>query len=233
MYKAKTLLGIIPARGGSKRLPHKNILSCAGKPLIAWTIEAAQASRTIDRVVVNTEDNEIKEVSEQYNAEIVRRPEVFATDTATSFDVIIQTLDALSAQGYRPDIAVMLQATSPLRTAADIDSAVQLLPDGEEEAMVVSVCGLQNPAAAWSFIATDDHLEPILGWDVLIKRSQDVPTLYIPNGAVFVFSPEVIRKRGRIYGPPLIPYFMPVERSIDIDTQEEFEEAEARMMRSA
>lgn len=231
MYKDKILLGIIPARGGSKRLPRKNLLPFAGKPLLAWTIEAAQASRTLDRVVVNTEDNEIKEVSKQYNVEVVLRPEALATDTATTFDVLIHTLDTLKADGYEPDVIVLLQPTSPLRESADIDKAVECW-QRYRDATVIGVCELGNPAAAWSFVMDKDALTPVLGWDILTKRSQDVPKLYIPNGAIYVFTPAVLRARGRVLGPPLIPYIMPIERSIDIDTQEEFHLAKKSITQS-
>lgn len=227
MEQAKKLPALITARGGSKRLPRKNILPFAGKPLIAWTIEQARASSRVERILVSTDDNEIAEISKQWGVEVIQRPTELATDTATSFDVLIHALDMLKHEGYDPPRIVLLQPTSPLRTSMDIDQAIQQ-SDDQEGAMVVGVCELNNPAAAWSFTEEDGKLIPLLGWGVLTKRSQDVPKLWIPNGAVYVLPTVEVRRRGRIYGPPLLSHRMPQERSIDIDTKEEFEEAELR-----
>lgn len=229
MYKEKKIFALIPARSGSRRLPRKNILPFKGKPLIAWTIEQAFSSGIIDRVIVSTDDDEIAQIAKQWKAEVLRRPAELANDTATTFDVAIHVLDALRAANYEPSLVVLLQVTSPLREKSDIIGAVECWQQ-HQDSTVISVCELNNPAAAWSFVV-DNHsyLNPILGWDILTKRSQEVPNLYIPNGAVYVFTPLVIRTRGRLLGPPLIPYVMPIERSIDIDTQEEFQKAEARM----
>lgn len=233
MMQIKNVLGIIPARGGSKRLPRKNILPLAGKPLLVWTIEAALASATIDRLVVNTDDEEIAAVAKQYQTETVRRPAELATDTATTFDVIMQTLEVLKIEGYEPDAVVLLQATSPLRTAADISEAVRLYQEAQQpESTVMSVSEVSQPALAWSCMISQGQLQPLLGWEILTKRSQDVPRLYLPNGAVYVYSPKILRQRGCLHGPPLIPYVMPAERSIDIDTLEEFREVEAIMKRT-
>lgn len=231
MEQAEKLPVLITARGGSKRLPRKNILPFAGKPLIAWTIEQARASRRVDRILVSTDDTEIAEISKQWGAEVIQRPAELATDTATSFDVLIHALDTLKHEGYDPPRIVLLQPTSPLRTSMDIDQAIQQ-SDDHEGAMVVSVCELNNPAASWSFIEENGKLTPLLGWEVLAKRSQDVPKLWIPNGAVYVLPTVGVRRRGRIYGPPLLSYRMSVERSIDIDTQEEFKEAEMRFLKT-
>lgn len=224
MAAHSSILAIIPARGGSKRLPRKNVLPFAGKPLIAWSIEQARASGVVDRVVVSTDNDEITGVAAQWGAEVMRRPAALATDTATTYDVLIHVLDTLADEEYVPDAVVLLQPTSPLRTALDITESIarwRVRPEG----MVVSVCPLDHPAAAWSFRADREEIVPILGWDVLTKRSQDVPALYIPNGAVYVFAPQPLRARGRVYGPPLFPYVMPSERSADIDTQEDFDRA--------
>ncbi|MEK6900492.1 MAG: acylneuraminate cytidylyltransferase family protein, partial [Nanoarchaeota archaeon] len=120
----KKIVAIIPARGGSKRIPRKNIKLLAGKPLIAYTIEAAKRSASLDRIFVSTEDEEIAKVASYYGAEIIKRPDILATDNATTESVLCHAVNNLEKEGYFPELVVLLQPTSPLRGSYIIDKAV-------------------------------------------------------------------------------------------------------------
>ena len=142
MYKGKNILGLIPARGGSKGLPRKNIKPLLGKPLIAWTIEQALASRYLDRVVVSTDNKEIAEISKKYGAEVpFMRPKELAEDNAKGIDVVLHAIDWLKENNKRKqyDLMMLLQPTSPLRATEDIDKAIETLFLKEAKA-IVSVC---------------------------------------------------------------------------------------------
>ena len=141
MYKNKKIISIIPARGGSKRLPRKNILLLAGKPLIAYSIEQSFKSKYIDRTIVSTEDKEIAETSKKYRAEIIKRPKELATDEATTLVVLQHVLSVLREQNYNPDVVVLLQPTSPLRKTSQIDESIRKLIDNNAN-MVVSASEL-------------------------------------------------------------------------------------------
>ena len=138
------IIAIIPARGGSKGISRKNIKSLAGKPLIAYSIEAALKSKYINSVVVSTEDEEIAKISEKCGAEVIERPEELAKDEKPTIDVIFQVLEILRMKNHTPDIVVLLQPTSPLRDTEDIDNAIELFLNGGCES-VVSVCEVEHP----------------------------------------------------------------------------------------
>ncbi|MBI4142369.1 acylneuraminate cytidylyltransferase family protein [Candidatus Uhrbacteria bacterium] len=217
-------IAIIPARGGSKRLPKKNARSFAGRPLIAWTIAHAQESGVCDRVVVTTDDADIAAIAAATGGEVIHRPPELATDTAKVADAVVHTLDACSETGSAPETLILLQPTSPLRTSRDIVDAVAM--HQRHNAAVVSVMPVSNRALAWSLVERDGMVEPVLGWGVLGMRSQDLPSLFIPNGALYVVRVDQFRMHRSFYIPPLFPYVMPVERSMDIDTVEDFTAAE-------
>lgn len=153
MYKNKTFLAIIPARGGSKRLPRKNVLDLCGKPLITWSIEAGLNSKYIDKVVVSSDDDEILEISRKFGAETIKRPDELASDTATTFDAIKHTIDNLEKYDY----IVLLQPTSPLRDQKHIDEAIELLVEKNADA-VVSVCEMDH-SPLWSNTLPQDGNE--------------------------------------------------------------------------
>jgi len=169
VYKDKTFLAIIPARGGSKRLPRKNILELNGKPLIAWSIEAGLKSKYVDKVVVSSDDKEILEYSQYYGADTIKRPDNLASDTSTSFDAIKHTIDNVDKYDY----VVLLQPTSPLRTAEQIDDAIELLEKKKADA-VVSVCEMDH-SPLWSNTLPDDgNMDNFLRDEVKNSRSQDL-----------------------------------------------------------
>jgi len=221
MYKGKSILSLIPARGGSKGLPRKNIKPLLGKPLITWTIEEALASKYLDRVIVSTDDAEIAEISQKYGAEVpFIRPEELSTDEAKTMDVVIHALRFFRENEYSPDVVVLLQPTSPLRTHLDIDNSLELFFKGECRTLV-SVYEASNSLFR-SFEIKDGYLKPFLGETFLNKSRQELPKLFIPNGAIYIAYRDSLERDMSFYTKDTYPYIMPVERSIDIDTELDF-----------
>jgi CMP-N-acetylneuraminic acid synthetase len=218
------IIAIIPARGGSKRIPKKNIKNMAGKPLVAWTIESALKSRLLDRVIVSTDDKEIAQISKKYKAEIIERPKELATDKAKAIDALWHVLECLKKENYVPDAVIFLQPTSPLRTDKDILKAIDIFLKNKCES-VVSVSEM-NPSPYWSFKIEDKYLKLLFGEGYLSKRSQDLPKIYVPNGAIFIAKIKTLENFNSFYTSLISPYIMPQERSIDIDTKEDFKKAE-------
>ncbi len=215
------MIAIIPARGGSKGLPGKNIKPLLGKPLIAYTIEAALKSKHISRVIVSTEDEEIAKVAEFYGAEIpFMRPHELATDESSSIDVLLYTINRLNenSQVKHTEI-IVLQPTSPLRTHTHIDEAIQLFFDRNAEA-VLSFCKERHPIFWNKFITDDGKFESIFSEDFLMNRQMIKPTYY-PNGAIYVLNEKLLKQRT-YYTDKSYVYLMDSENSIDIDTQEDF-----------
>lgn len=222
MYQGKRFLAIIPARGGSKRLPRKNVLSLAGKPLIAWTIEAAQKSKYLDRIVVSTDDDEICKVASRWNAEVIDRPADLASDTATSVDVVLHVLQSID-QTY--DYIVLLQPTSPLRTEAHIDEAIELLHAKQANA-VISVCETEHSPLWCNTLPADGSMENFIRPEVQGKRSQDLPTYYRMNGAVYISCYAGVEQSNFLVSATTYAYTMDALCSVDIDTPFDFSVAE-------
>lgn len=218
-FKSAKVLALIPARGGSKTLPRKNILPVAGRPLIAWTIEAALTSQHIDTVAVSSDDIEILEVASSWESVVsISRPAPLASDTANSVDVVLHALDYLKGH----DIIMLLQPTSPLRNSHDIDTAIELMIMRSAPACV-SVCPSQY-SPYWMFNIDDtDKLQSIVGSENIPSRRQDLAPAYMPNGALYIARTEWLRRTKSFFAPGAIAYIMPSERSLDIDTRSDFD----------
>ena len=212
------VLALIPARGGSKGLPGKNIRLVGARPLLAWTIDAARAARTVDRVVLSSDDDAIMDAAQAYGCDVpFRRPAELATDTAASIDVVLHALDLLP--GY--DVVVLLQPTSPLRSAVDIDAACARLHEGAPSC--VSVCAVQQ-SPYWMYRLDEQHaLAPLLATPPGITRRQDLPPVYMLNGAVYAARVDWLRRTRGFVTRETVAHVMPAERSIDIDTIDDFE----------
>ena len=226
MINGKKVLAIIPARGGSKRLPRKNLLPLKDKPLIAWTIQAALASKYIDKTVVSTDSEEIASIALQYGAETpFIRPSGIAGDLASTDSVILHCIETLS-KDFEADIVVVLQPTSPLRITHDIDCALDKLIEKDADG-VVSVCECEH-SPLWSNTLPDDgNMEVFIKEEVKGKRSQDLPLYYRLNGAVYAFTVNSIRKnKGLSYNDLVFSIKMPTLRSVDIDHELDFKLAE-------
>ncbi|MDV6236872.1 acylneuraminate cytidylyltransferase family protein [Leptospira ellisii] len=225
------MLAVIPARGGSKGLPGKNVRPLLGKPLIAYTIEAAKRSKEITRIVISTDDVDIADVAVSYGAELpFMRPAELATDTALGVDNYIYTIDRLEKEGNESIKSfTVLQPTSPLRISEDIDGAIHLFRERNADS-VVSYTEEAHPVVWHRYVNEDLSFENI--FEENIKNRQDNRRSYYPNGCVFVFKADMVRKR-RLYSDRSYAYLMPRSRSVDIDTLEDFEYAEYLMEKSA
>lgn len=211
------MLALITARGGSKGFPGKNITNLAGKPLIAWTIEAAQTSETVDRLILSTDAPKIASVAQSWGCEVpFYRPPDLATDTAPSLDVIHHAMSWLEEHDHAYDYLVLLQPTSPLRIAEDIDACVRLAHETQTPLVLsVTESGLHPYLLHWR--AVDGTLAPLLERSLAADRRQDAPVAYAINGAVYVARWEPLKKINNFLNIEALSYVMPRERSIDID----------------
>jgi CMP-N-acetylneuraminic acid synthetase len=207
---------IIPARGGSKRLPRKNIALLAGKPLLAYAIEAAIDSDIFDQVCVSSDDDEILETARIHGAHIAqKRMEDLATDTAQVKHVCVDLLNDFTAKGMEYTEFAVLLTTNPLRTARDIKSAHEIFKS-EDANYVMSFVPYTHPPQR-AVKATHGYIEPYFGIKYM-KPTQSLDTLYRHDGSIIFAKTNVFLKEKEFYGTKVVPYFMPVERSVDIDT---------------
>lgn len=214
MYDGKRILAIIPARGGSKGIPHKNIIDLCGKPLISYTIKAGKDSKYIDYVMVSTDDSEIARISKDYGAEVpFMRPVELAADTSKTIDAIIHAVNQLKKMEHEFDTLVLLQPTEPLRNASDVDGAIEKYFE----------CGCK-PLVSISEV--DDHpilirsidgdaLKPLLDISSTCRR-QDMPKYYRVNGCIYINPiPELNAETS--FNDNKVPYIMDRSHSVDID----------------
>lgn len=203
------IVAIIPARGGSKHLPEKNLKPLGGKPLVVYAIEQARACRQVGRVVVTTDDDRIAALSRQHGAEVINRPAALAKDEVPVLPVVRHALEYLEKyREAKPLIVIILQPTSPLRTVGDIEAALQLMLDRGAESVLSVSPGERRPG--------QDYWSPVTEPE---------------NGAIFISRRAVIMEQNRLIGKNVMAYPMPVERGIDIDTQEDFDRAEQYLAR--
>lgn len=223
-----TAIAIIPARGGSKGIPRKNILSIAGKPLIVWTIEAAKGCPYITQVVVTSDDEEILSVARAYGADTIMRPAELASDTASAKPVLAHALSHLKeAQGTLPRFVVYLQPTSPLRTASHLTSAFEkLLADSSADALI-SVREIDNTVLKASLTDESGYLIPSSRPEFANMNRQILPKLYKPNGAIYIMKTEGLIENPRFDGEHTLPFVMSEEESTDIDAPSDIPPVEA------
>lgn len=211
------ILGIIPARGGSKGVPRKNIRDLAGKPLIAWTIEEAKKSRYIDRLILSSEDDEIIEVAKEYGCEVpFKRPLELAQDDAQGIEPVLHAIE--QCPGY--DYVVLLQPTSPLRTVEDIDGCIEKLLASDAD-FCVSVTE-PDKSPYWMYTVENDRMIPLILQDELVARRQDLPKIYALNGAVYVGRINKLLNTKSFVTNESLAYLMSQAKSFDIDTERDF-----------
>lgn len=226
------MLAIIPARSGSKGLPGKNIKLLNGKPLIAYTIEAALQAEHIDRVIVSTDDMRIASIAIEYGAEIpFLRPTELAKDTTLSIDVYRYTIKRLEEDfGIAISEIVILQPTSPLRSSQHIDEAIFLFKERNAHS-VISYCEEHHPIV-WHKRLTQDQKFVNIFDDVILKNRQAEQPTYYPNGAIYILKKHLL-ETDRYYSEHSYAYIMNRNVSIDIDTIEDFEYCEFLMSKDA
>lgn len=213
------IVGVITARGGSKAIPHKNTVPLAGKPLIAWTIEAALQSRRLDRLIVSTDDPEIAETSRAWGAEVpFLRPAELAEDNTPHILVMLHSLSWLNeSAAASPDYLLLLQPTSPLRTAEDIDTAIEIA-EARDAIAVVSVAEMHRHPYLSKRILEDGTLADFVETDIAYLRRQALPPAYALNGAIYLNRPESLLRDRTFVPPGTLAYVMPPERSMDVDS---------------
>lgn len=221
----KKILAIIPARGGSKSVPKKNIFPLAGKPLLAWTINAASKSRMIDRVVVSSDSEEILEVASEFGAEPIKRPKNIAGDKSPFNLLIFHALDYLrKKENYIPDIFVYLQPTSPLRESRDIDQALSLLKKDTQS--VIGVYEIDNKVLKSFFVDKKGFMKGISNDSFPFMNRQLLPKIYMPNGSIYAIKTKIFIKNKKFFNKKTAAYLMDSEKSIDIDSINDMKKAE-------
>jgi CMP-N,N'-diacetyllegionaminic acid synthase len=222
-------IAIITARGGSKGLPRKNVLSVAGVPLIGLTIQAALESETIHRVFVTTEDEEIKTVSLQFGAEIIDRPLELAADSTGSDAVLEHAIEQLITKDLKFDTVILLQPTSPLRTYKHINEAIQIFNQKKADCVISVFEPSHTPVKAY-IEKNDGKIVGLYEPGAPYARRQDLPRSYQPNGAIYVFAVNKFIQQKKIPRDNVFPYVMSELQSVDIDTYEDLVHVEQLLM---
>lgn len=227
MFDSSTkVIAIIPARAGSKGLPWKNILPLYGKPLIAWTIEAALCASIVDEVFVTSESKEILGIAEEWGAHSLMRPIHLASDCSSSEPVIAHAISCLRDSGQFSDfVVVFLQPTSPLRDADHIDAALAAFSSSAGRALISVYQPDKTPFKAY-VIGDDGFMTGLVSSDAPYLRRQDLPETFYPNGAIYIFKASAFMDSERIPRDGVVPFEMSAELSLDIDTEADLKCAE-------
>ena len=223
MISGKKIVAIVPARGGSKRLPRKNVLKFNGMPLLYWSILAGLESKYVDRVLVTSDCSEIIAISKKYGADIIERPSDLASDDADTLGAIRHAL--LACPGF--DYVAILQPTSPLRDASEVDEAIRLL-DQKNADGIVSVCKVEHSPLWCNTLPHDCNMEGFIPVDKEGIRSQDLGDYFRLNGAIYLYDVNKLLDGDRaFYSKNVFAYKMGQEKSVDIDTEADFLYGEA------
>lgn len=223
MIQGKKILAIIPARGGSKGIPRKNIVEVGGKPLIAWTIEAAKNSTYIDKLILSSDDDEIMKVAEEWGCEVpFKRPLELSQDDTPGIEPVLHAVREV--EGF--DYLVLLQPTSPLRSTEDIDQCIQMCIEGQAESCVSIVETDKSPY--WMYtLDQEDTLKKLINDENQYYQRQKAPKVFALNGAIYVADINRVLQSRSLVDHRTLGYVMPKERSIDIDTKMDLLLAEA------
>jgi len=221
MKSNHSIVAIITARGGSKGLPRKNVLDLNGMPLIAHTINAAKESNIFSKIIVTTDDEEIKDVSLKYGAEVIDRSYELSTDTASSLDVIAHALEELKKQGSKYEYFILLQPTSPLRNKIHIQEAWEIYIKRKSSSLV-SVSEVEHSPFKM-LIENGDTIEPFSNWEDLTKPRQQLPKAFLPNGAIYISKVTNFLEDKNLFAKPFEIYKMTKKENVDIDTNDDLE----------
>jgi CMP-N,N'-diacetyllegionaminic acid synthase len=215
MINGKRIMAIIPARGGSKGVPRKNVRVVGGKPLIAWTIEEAKKSKYIDRLILSSDDSEIIRITQSWGCEVpFVRPAELSQDETPGIAPVLHALEAVN--GY--DYVVLLQPTSPLRSVIDIDSCIETMVQKNAKSCVSVTETDKSPY--WMYTIGDNQvMDPVMKQTKVPGRRQDIEKTYYLNGAIYVADCEWLKTNESFISNETIAFIMPKERSWDIDTE--------------
>jgi len=216
MFNGKSILAIIPARSGSKRLPGKNLIEFGGKPLIAWSIEAALQSKYLDDIVVSSDCDNILEISSEFDIKTIKRPKSLATDSSSSSKVVSHVINTLKKKGQFYDFFVLLQPTSPLRGYEDIDSACNIIFENDASALI-SVYKTDSKMLKAFSENEQGFIECISNNKYPFMREQDLPKVYMSNGAIYMVEVKEFIKNNSFFTNRTASYIMNKEKSFDID----------------
>jgi len=229
MFNDKKILAIIPARGGSKGLPNKNIKLLNGKPLIAWTIEQAKSSKYIDDIFVTTDCNDIAAVSNQFGVEVpFLRPAELASDTSSSMDVVEHVISHFKQQSVTFDYIVLLEPTSPLRKENDIDNAISMcvLDSSADGIISVGEVHMEHPMIVKK-IDTDGKITSYIDDVKKITQRQQADKAYFPYGVIYMIKNEVFESKKIFYTNNIIPYYIERWQNYEVDDIYDFIAIEA------
>ena len=214
-------LAVIPARGGSKRLPRKNVIDFFGQPILGYTLDAARAADCFDRILVSTEDAEIARIAKQLGADVDIRPAALASDDATVIDVCLELLERLERQNESYETLSVLYATAPLRTADDIRATHSLLHRGDCE-FAMAAAEFAQPVHQALRVGADGQAVPVFA-ELVGKRASVAGRYFAGNGSTYSVFVDSFQSKRAFYGQPLQLHVMPPERSVDIDTEDDLE----------
>ncbi|MGI9604001.1 MAG: cytidylyltransferase domain-containing protein [Acidimicrobiales bacterium] len=218
------ILGVIPARGGSKGIPGKNIIDLGGRPLVTWTIAAALETGVFDRLIVSSDDPDILSVSAQAGTEVDRRAEGLAADHVHAVHVVLDLLERLGAEGYRPDVVVMLLPTSPFRRAADVVGAIDRFLEDRPPA-VISVTELDKQLIHLRTIDAAGRLQALVPPEAMTAQRQEQPPLYGLNGSIYVARPETVLSARTFHVADAVGHVMDATSSVDINEPADLDHA--------
>ena len=217
-------LSLIPARGGSKRIPRKNLIPFDGQPLLAHTILAALHASRIARVIVSTDDQEIADIARSFGAEVpFLRPREMARDESPVMETISHALNMVEKEGSHIHAVVLLQPTSPFRTSTHIDEAIAIFESTNADTVTAVRPGLEHPYYAWKI--ESGRLLPFFTLEHQKMIRQELPPVYVENGSIYVIRRDVVAT-GKIYGKKIAPYVMDLDSSLDIDAPSDLQRAE-------
>jgi CMP-N-acetylneuraminic acid synthetase len=228
----KRVIAVVPARGGSKSIPRKNLAPLGGRPLIEWSITVGRASPSVDRVLVSTDDREIGGVSTSLGAEVYWRPDALATDDALVIDALRDVIRTLRREGEAAEILVLLEPTCPLRSVQDVEQCIALVGEGWDSAATFRSAEL-HPHRAWRIV--DGAPEPFIEGAIPWLPRQKLPPAFQLNGAVYAVRMDLLMDESEIglLAGRTAAVVMPPERSIDIDTTHDLAVAEALLREGA
>ena len=223
-----TYLAIIPARGGSKGIPHKNLINLMGNPLLYYAINAVVGIQSVREITVSSDDDQILSVAKNHGAFPLKRPKELSLDATLTSEVIYHTI-VQRVKDLDFHHIILLQPTSPLRTKKDVEEAIKIYEsDTSCDALISVYRPAEHPFKGFKF-TSQKKLEGYFSLEAPFSRRQDLPEIYMPNGAIYIFSVDKFMKKRVIPQTNIIPYIMPAEKSIDIDTFFDLEIAEVLM----